>query len=129
VSRFSLKRYTQRQLTEIFCTQASIPYHSDYQKRWWINPLDSNSLRLTLAGLQFVKANLKLTSYEFKLPIEITNQNLLRLERLFQGPYYLLKRQKIIIFEEQEAVMLTLMCNDINQYLENLEINRENPET
>ena len=91
------------------------------QKRWWKNPLDDNSLRLSLAGLQFVKAVLKLTSYDFELTEELTNQQLLQLERQFKGMYYLLKRQKIIVFESEEATMLTLYGNNLKGYLDNLE--------
>ena len=116
-----MKRYTQRQLTEIFCAQAGEPYSHYFQKSWWVNPLDSDSLRLTLAGLQFVKANLQLESYEFKLPEELSNHNLLQLERYLAGPYYLLKRSKIIVFEEQEALMLTLYSGNLKAYLDSKE--------
>jgi len=125
VSKSFLKRYTQRQLTKIFCHQADIPLSevTNMQRRWWINPTNDDSLRLSLAGLQFVKARLKIESYEFALPDELTNHNLLQLERLFKGMYYLLKRQKIIVFEEQEAMMVTLHGNNLKQYLDNLETN------
>lgn len=124
MSKSSHKRYTQRQLTRIFCDQAGIPTGNitEMQKRWWVNPTNNDSLRLSLAGLQFVKANLKLQSYDFKLDNELTNHNLLQLERLFKGMYYLLKRQKIIVFEEEEALMLTLHGSDLKGYLDNLEI-------
>lgn len=117
------KRYTQRQLTKIFIEQAGLPIAvtTDMQKRWWKNPTDPESLRLSLAGLQFVKAVLKLTSYDFALPVELTNQNLLQLERQFRGMYYLLKREKLIVFEEEEAMMLTLHGNDLVSYLNNIE--------
>jgi hypothetical protein len=123
VTKFSPKRYTQRQLTKIFCDQGSIAigHTTEMQRRWWKNPTDTDSLRLSLAGLQFVKAVLKIQSYEFALPEELTNHNLLQLERQFKGMYYLLKRQKIIVFEEEEAMMLTLHGNDLKSYLENLE--------
>lgn len=96
-------------------------HRSDMQKLWWQNPTNNDSLRLSLAGLQFIKANLKMQSYEFALSEELTNHNLLQLERLFQGPYYLLKRQKIIVFEEQEAMMLTLHGNNLKNYLDSLD--------
>jgi len=125
VTKSSPKRYTQRQLTKIFVDQAGIPIGmtTDMQRRWWKNPTDANSLRLSLAGLQFVKANLKMQSYEFALSEELSNRNLLQLERLFKGMYYLLKRQKIIVFEEEEALMLTLHGNDLVSYLDNIETN------
>ena len=123
MTKSSPKRYTQRQLTKIFCQQADIPVANvtDMQLRWWKNPTDDTSLRLSLAGLQFVKAVLKLQSYEFALPTELTNHHLLQLERQFKGMYYLLKRQKIIVFEEEEAMMLTLHGNDLASYLDNIE--------
>lgn len=122
MSKSTRKRFTQLQLTKIFCQQAGLDYtlFNDMQTRWWVNPTDPDSLRLTLYGLQFIKTNLKLDSYEFELPEELTNQNLLRLERHFLGPYYLLKRKKIIVLEEQEAMMLTLHGNNLNAYLESL---------
>ena len=123
VTKSSPKRYTQRQLTKIFVEQANIPHGqtTDMQLRWWKNPTDPNSLRLTLAGLQFVKAQLKLTSYDFALSEELTNYNILQLERLFKGMYYLLKRQKLIVFEEEEAVMLSLHGNNLKGYLDSLD--------
>jgi hypothetical protein len=119
----SNKRYSQAQLTKIFAQQADIPMGvmSDMQRRWWVNPTNPDSLRLSLQGLQLVKAVLKMQSYEFALPEELTNHNLLQLERLFKGMYYLLKRQKIIVFEEEEALMLTLHGNNLKSYLDNLE--------
>jgi hypothetical protein len=123
VSKSSPKLYSQRQLTKIFCTQADIANGlvTDMQKRWWKNPTDDNSLRLSLAGLQFVKAVLKLTSYDFELTEELTNQQLLQLERQFKGMYYLLKRQKIIVFDESESIMLTLHSGNLRAYLDSIE--------
>ena len=125
MTKSSPKRYTQRQLTKIFVEQAGIPVGNttEMQMRWWKNPTDPNSLRLSLAGLQLVKAILKMQSYEFALTDELNNLQLLQLERLFKGMYYLLKRQKIIVFEEEEAMMLTLHGNDLKGYLDNLESN------
>lgn len=125
MTKSSPKRYTQRQLTKIFVEQAGIPIGqtTDMQMRWWKNPTDDSSLRLSLAGLQLVKAVLKLQSYEFELAVELTNHNLLQLERQFKGMYYLLKREKIIVFESEEATMLTLYGNDLVSYLDNIETN------
>jgi hypothetical protein len=51
----------------------------------------------------------------------LTNKNLLQLERYFQGMYYLQKNQVIVVFDEQEASMLTLYGGDLRSYLNNLE--------
>jgi hypothetical protein len=122
-TKSSHKRYTQRQLTKIFVEQAGFPIGqtTDLQLRWWKNPTDDGSLRLSLQGLQFVKAVLKLQSYEFALPEELTNHHLLQLERQFKSMYYLLKRQKIIVFEEEEAMMLTLHSGNLKAYLDSIE--------
>jgi len=91
------------------------------RQQWWVNPTDHNSLRLSYIGLKLVKSVLKMQSFEFELPANLTNQNLLQLERHFGGMYFLLKRQKLIVFEEQEAMMMTLHGNDLKNYLEHLE--------
>ena len=125
VTKSSPKRYTQRQLTKIFVDQAGIPIGmtTDMQRRWWKNPTDPDSLRLSLAGLQFVKSNLKMQSYSFELTEELTNHQLLQLERYFKGMYYLLKRSKLLVFESEEATLLTLYSSDLKSYLNNLEAN------
>lgn len=127
MTKYSLKRYTQRQLTKIFCIQANIPLAQilEMQRRWWLNPTDANSLRLSLTGLRFIKVDLKLQGYEFVLNNDLTNFHILQLERVFQGMYYLLNRKKIIVFEEKEAVMMTLHGNDLVTYLANLNLGQE----
>jgi hypothetical protein len=123
VTKSSPKRFTQRQLTKIFCQQAEIPSAlvTEMQKRWWVNPTDPNSLRLSMSGLSFVRNELKLDCYPFLLPEETTNQNLLQLERYFPSMYYLVQRKKLFVFEESEAVMLSLYQGDIQKYLNSLE--------
>ena len=93
----------------------------EMQKRWWVNPTDPNSLRLSMMGLSFVRNELNLDCYPFLLPAETTNQNLLQLERYFPSMYYLVGRDKIFVFEESEAVMLSLYQGDLKKYLDSLE--------
>jgi len=122
VKKSSHKRFSQRQLTEIFCQQLQIPRDeiTHHQRIWWINPVDTESLRLNLEGLRVVTRDLAIKPYEFKIETEISNSYLLKLERLFPSMYYLFKREKFIIFEESEAVMLTLY-GDLQKYLDTLE--------
>jgi len=89
----------------------------------WNNPKDDQSLRLNLAGYKFISVDLKLKSYKFELTRTLANKHLLLLERHFQGMYYLLGARKIVVFDEQEAAMLSLMDGDLVTYLENLESN------
>jgi hypothetical protein len=89
----------------------------------WNNPKDNNSLRLSLAGYKFLVQDLKLNSYKFEFDKPLANKHLLQLERLFQGVYYLIGANKIVVFDEQEAAMLSLMDGDLKKYLANLENN------
>lgn len=125
VTKSSPKRYTQRQLTEVFLTSSNIPVQqlSTWQRRIWFNPVDNESLRLNLIGYQFLMDNVKLKGYEYTLKSPLSSKNLIQLERYFQGPYYLFQNKKIIVFDETEASMLSLMDGDLRTYLENLEIN------
>ena len=125
MTKSSPKRYTQRQLTEVFLASSNIPVQqlSTWQRRIWFNPVDNESLRLNLVGYQFLMDNVKLKGYEYKLKSPLSSKNLIQLERYFQGPYYLFQNKKIIVFDETEASMLSLMDGDLRTYLENLEIN------
>lgn len=125
MTKSSPKRYTQRQLTEVFLASSNIPVQqlSTWQRRIWFNPVDNESLRLNLVGYQFLMDNVKLKGYEYKLKSPLSSKNLIQLERYFQGPYYLFQNKKIIVFDETEASMLSLMDGDLRSYLENLEIN------
>ncbi len=89
----------------------------------WFNPNNESSLRLSLQGHKFLIQELKLKTYKFELSRILVNKHLLMLERHFQGVYYLLGVDKIVVYDEQEASMLTLMNGDLATYLENLESN------
>ena len=125
MTKSSPKRYTQRQLTEVFLTAAEIPLQqlSAWQQRIWFNPIDNQSLRLNMVGYKFLLEKVKIAGYDYKLSSPLSSKNLLQLERYFQGPYFLLQNKKIIVFDEAEASMLSLMDGDLRTYLENLEIN------
>lgn len=119
-SPLNQKKYTQKQLTKIFISQLNAGSIKDLHYKIWYNPTDENSLRLTLEGLRFLISELKLKSYEFELETPLKNKHLIQLERYFQSVYYLMKK-KIIVFDEEEAVMLSLHANDLPTYLKNLE--------
>jgi hypothetical protein len=92
-------------------------------KIWWRNPTNHNSLRLTNFGLKFFKDNLKQKTYSIKLDENsIRSKHLLQLERLFTAPYFV-KNTELIVFGEQDAIMLQLHAGDLNAYLDNLQIN------
>ena len=123
MTKSTLKRFTQQQLTRVFleATSGTIASSQDLRYKIWINPTDNNSLRLSLEGYRFLVQVVKLKTYKFELPEPLNNKNLLQLERYFQGMYYLHKNEMIVVFDEQEASMLTLYGNDLKSYLNNLE--------
>ena len=114
------KPYLQTQLTKIFAKQAGLDTFGDLHRRIWFNIADNASLRLTLEGYRFVTEKLQIKSYAFELAKPLSNRNLLQLERYFQSIYYLIKT-KIIVFDEQEAMMLTLHSSNLPKYLTDLE--------
>lgn len=92
-------------------------------KVWWRNPTNPNSLRLTTYGLSFFTKNLKQQTYTIKLDADaIKNKHLLQLERLFTAPYYI-KNTALVVFSEQDAIMLQLHAGDLSTYLDNLQTN------
>ena len=125
MTKSSLKRYTQTQLTKIFLTAANLPNgkFSELRYELWFNPKDGDSIRLSMNGYKFVCNTLKIKSYEFPLTEPLTNYNLLQLDRYFQTMYYILNNKKFFLFDESEASMLSLMGGDLKTYLDNLEIN------
>lgn len=116
------KRFSQTQLTKIFAELSGI-HASKLVYQIWNNPKDDSSLRLSLNGYKFVAHDLKLKSYKFEFERPLANKHLLQLERLFQGVYYLIGAHKIVVFDEQEASMLSLMDGNLTAYLNNLDKN------
>ena len=89
--------------------------------RIWSNPTDPNSLSLTIEGYTFLAKTLGLKHYAYELTEALTNGNILQLERHFPSIYFLFgKRQKILVFEEKEATMLSLYGGNLKQYLDSL---------
>ncbi len=74
-----------------------------------------------MQGYALLKKN-NVRSYVFELDEPLTNKNLLQLERHFPGMYFLFRAQKITVYDEQEASMLTLMDSNLKSYLDNLEV-------
>lgn len=93
----------------------------DVVKYWWRNPLNKNSLRLTWPGYSYFTKISKFTSHKVELDSDITGKQMLQLERLFHEPYYL-RDGWILVFGEQDAVMLQLHAGNLKQYLDNLQM-------
>ena len=89
---------------------------------WWRNPTNHNSLRLTVQGFRYFVKKLSIKSYSVELSTVLTFKHLLQLERLFQAPYYI-QNKTLVVFSEQDAVMLQLHAGNLAQYLDNLQSN------
>lgn len=93
---------------------------------WWQNPTNKNSLRLTSVGHKWFTNVAKLTGYTIDIPKEekIMPRQLLQLERLFTEPYYIKTLNTIVVFGEQDAVMLQLHSGNLTAYLDSLQANQ-----
>ena len=96
--------------------------YPQYIRVWWWNPTDPKSLRLSKSGWQFIKKFTKIPMYECVLVEPLRNRTLIQLSRLFTCPYYLQGKDKIILLGEQETVILKLHADNLQQYLDTLEI-------
>jgi hypothetical protein len=115
------KKYTQTQLNKIFSIQSNTPI-SKFKNIIWFNNSNNNSLRLTLAGYNFLIKECKLQSYSFKLDSPITNKLVLQLERYYPTFYFLLPVNYIFtVFEDETTTMLTLLNGDLKKLLSDYE--------
>ncbi len=96
--------------------------YPQYIRVWWWNHTDSANLRLSKSGLQFIKKFTKIPLYECTLVEPIRNRTLIQLSRLFTCPYYIQKLDRIILLGEEETVLLKLHADNLQQYLDNLQL-------
>ena len=85
---------------------------------WWYNPINKDSLRLTTPAFRTISKHLKF--YNIK-PVSglLYPKTLLQMERYFKEPYFI-TNQSVYLHSEQDAIMLALHANDLQQYLDNL---------
>lgn len=91
-------------------------------KKWWWNHTNSSTLRLNKFGIQFIKKHTKFPTYHFELSHPLSNKNLIQLSRIFTCPYYIKASNELILLGEEESVMLKLHADNLQQYLNTLEI-------
>ena len=96
--------------------------YSQFARVWWWNHTDPNSLRLSKSGWQFIKKFTRIPMYECSLSEPLRNRTLIQLSRLFTCPYYIEKSDKLILLGEQETVLLKLHADNLQQYLDNLQL-------
>lgn len=91
-------------------------------KVWWWNHTDPTSLRLSKSGLQFIKKFTKIQLYDCDLSEPLKNRTLLQMSRLLTCPYYIQKLDHIVLLGNDETVMLKLHADNLQQYLDNLQL-------
>jgi len=85
----------------------------------WRNPLNRDSLRLTISGYRMILEKKQHAFYHFSLK-PLSNLQLLQLDHLLRSPYFLRNRTAIELMGEEDSIMLGLHGNDLAQYLHNL---------
>lgn len=93
---------------------------SPYPTRWWWhNPSNADSLRLHNLSYDVLAHSMQHKFFKFKLTHDILPKTLVQLERHFNNPYYIQNYKTIYLMGEQEAMMLVLHANNLQQYLDN----------
>lgn len=98
--------------------------YPQYLRVWWWNHTDPNSLRLSKSGLQYIKKFTKIAIYNCNLSEPLRSRTLIQLSRFFTCPYYLLGKDKIVLLGKDETVLLKLHADNLQQYLDNLELDQ-----
>ena len=108
--------------TKIFLKQADIAILvtiKDYMSVWWqnIRAKDTGGLRLTDAGIEFLKDKLELSTYDISFPkdFELTTNTIIWLDPLIDCPYWLGK-YGIVVTDEKKALELHLFSGDVKKY-------------
>jgi hypothetical protein len=101
---------------------ADVPFanHSHFKKIWQ-NSLNVDSLRLSKMGYEWLITCTKVITYKFTLDHAMTNGMLLKLDHLFQSPYYIDGRKNIYVIGEADAIVLQLNGGDLASYLSGLD--------
>lgn len=89
---------------------------------WWWNHTNPSQLRLTRSGIQYIKKYTKIPVYTCVLPEPLRNRTLIQMSRLLTCPYYISKLDELSLLGEQETVLLKLHADNLQQYLDNLQL-------
>ena len=95
---------------------------SNYWVDWWWNHTNPMLLRLSKAGISFIKKFTKIPIYECQLAEPLKSRTLIQLARLMTCPYYINKMDHIMLLGEEETIMLKLHADNLQQYLDNLQL-------
>ena len=118
--------------TKIFLKQADIAISEvtikDYMSVWWqnIRAKDTGGLRLTDAGIEFLKDKLELSTYDIPFPkdFELTTNTIIWLDQFIDCPYWLGK-YGIVVTDEKKAPQITSFSGDVKKYGLTKALNRQ----
>lgn len=96
--------------------------YPQYIKVWWWNHTDPTSLRLTKSGIQYIKKYTKIPVYTINLQEPLRNRTLIQMSRLLTCPYYIQKLDELLLLGDNETVLLKLHADNLQQYLDNLQL-------
>ena len=96
--------------------------YPQFIKSWWWIHTKPNNLRLTKSGIEFIKKFTKIPVYDCVLPEPMRNRTMIQMSRLLACPYYIAKIDQLLLLGEQETVLLKLHADNLQQYLDNLQL-------
>jgi len=92
-----------------------------YSKEWWWNFTNIQNLRLSIYGLKAIQT-IRIPYYSIQLPEPLRNRTFIQMGRLLACPYYIKKLDLVYLLGEQESVLLKLHADNLQQYLDNLQL-------
>lgn len=91
------------------------------RQRWWVNPTNLGSLRLSKEGYHRLLVYQGIENYTHDLDKKILPKTLVQLERILDRPYFIKNLRTLILFDQKNSIMLTLYNNNLQSYLDNIE--------
>jgi hypothetical protein len=119
------KQPLKKDLTKVFLEQSNVDATPEAIKlfsTWWFTPHSPIGLRLSSEGHKYLTTILKLSCYTIKIQENTVKsfKLFLLMSKYLNYPYYLKGNDTIVVFGEEDGIMLALMSGDITSYLNNL---------
>ena len=113
----------QHDYTKLFITKIglNIDEFERYSKEWWWNHTNLTNLRLSNYGFKVINSG-NTDYYIIELPEPLKNRTLIQMSRLLTCPYYIKNLDLIYLLGEEETVMIKLHADNLQQYLDNMQL-------
>jgi hypothetical protein len=116
----STQSYWTHEIKKVVNFDEEVSYQIKYIL--WFNPLNINSLRLTSTGFNYFSNRAKLTFYKHCTSLPLKPKTLLQIEKNFTYPYYIIDLKTISISDAELSSVLLLYSNNLQQYLDNIDL-------